>query len=353
MRSEPAGRAARARSGSSPCPSMAATALSIRLISARRICCAIERRRGRRAGRARPPSGSRGSPSYSASTESTTSPNSTGCGRDLGHSREARELVDELLQPADLALDRGRRLEQDLIQIGAPSRRTSCAAAAPQSWIGVSGFLISWAMRRATSRQASGRWARSRSVRSSTITSVPRSSPGRSAQRRDLHGDVQRRPRSRRSSRSRRRLSPPARQRLVEQLGQRLEAVPSGAPPGRRRPTSSVDVQDRAATAGLAVVTRPSGSSEITRGRQIGHQRLDVAPPLVERAVRPPQVGRRAGDHRAVLLQLAGHLVERIDQHAHLVADLRRAPARRGCPAEISRAAAAISWIGSVMRRDR
>ena len=39
--------------------------------------------------------------------------------------------------------------------------------------MGVRGFLISWAMRRATSRQAAMRWAFSRSVKSSRTTTTP------------------------------------------------------------------------------------------------------------------------------------------------------------------------------------
>ncbi len=39
-----------------------------------------------------------------------------------------------------------------------------------ESWIGVSGFLISWAMRRATSAQAEVRCADTSSVMSSSVT---------------------------------------------------------------------------------------------------------------------------------------------------------------------------------------
>ena len=42
-----------------------------------------------------------------------------------------------------------------------------------ESWIGVSGFLISCAMRWATSRQAASRWALSSSVRSSKTSTMP------------------------------------------------------------------------------------------------------------------------------------------------------------------------------------
>ena len=46
-----------------------------------------------------------------------------------------------------------------------------------ESWIGVSGFLISWAMRRATSAQAEVRCAETRSVMSSRVMTKPLSSP--------------------------------------------------------------------------------------------------------------------------------------------------------------------------------
>ena len=42
-----------------------------------------------------------------------------------------------------------------------------------ESWIGVSGFLISWAMRRATSAQAEVRCALTSSVMSSKVTTEP------------------------------------------------------------------------------------------------------------------------------------------------------------------------------------
>ena len=45
------------------------------------------------------------------------------------------------------------------------------------SCIGVSGFLISCAMRRATSAQAAVRWATTRSVTSSKVTTEPTSPP--------------------------------------------------------------------------------------------------------------------------------------------------------------------------------
>ena len=55
-----------------------------------------------------------------------------------------------------------------------------------ESWMGVSGFLISWAMRRATSAQAAVRWAPTRSVMSSKVTTKP---CGRAALAGDLHAE--------------------------------------------------------------------------------------------------------------------------------------------------------------------
>ncbi len=60
-----------------------------------------------------------------------------------------------------------------LVMVSTHSSRTRASSGEPasrrrkrrrmrwaESWMGVSGFLISWAMRRATSRQAAMRWAR-------------------------------------------------------------------------------------------------------------------------------------------------------------------------------------------------
>ena len=88
----------------------------------------------------------------------------------LGHAREGREFVDHALDVVDLPHDRVCALIEDIAiraMISLPYLRFSRSA---ESWIGVSGFLISWAMRRATSAQAELRCAVTRSVMSSSVT---------------------------------------------------------------------------------------------------------------------------------------------------------------------------------------
>ena len=93
------------------------------------------------------------------------------------HARELSELIDQALERLDLGDDR----------VGAlPHERRAAAARlgemAPQafrrSWIGVSGFLISCASRRATSRQAATRCARISGVTSSSTSTVLRAAVG-------------------------------------------------------------------------------------------------------------------------------------------------------------------------------
>ena len=89
------------------------------------------------------------------------------------HARKLRELVDQALERFDLAEDnRGRALLHEVMQ-----RRFDAAqlAAEPSadSWIGVSGFLISCARRRATWRHAATFCARS-TVSLTTNTAVER-----------------------------------------------------------------------------------------------------------------------------------------------------------------------------------
>ena len=86
-----------------------------------------------------------------------------------GHAREGRELVHHAADVADLADDRVRALLEHF-RIGRRPRRAYLRfSRSAESWIGVSGFLISWAMRRATSAQAAVRWAETRSVMSSKV----------------------------------------------------------------------------------------------------------------------------------------------------------------------------------------
>src|SRR6187455_1697255 len=82
----------------------------------------------------------------------------------LGHSREVGEFVDHPAKVGSLAEVSGSDATSP------PYRRCSRSAA---SWIGVSGFLISWAMRRAMSDQAARRWSASCSVMSSKVSTAP------------------------------------------------------------------------------------------------------------------------------------------------------------------------------------
>ena len=90
----------------------------------------------------------------------------------LGHAREVGEFVDHSAEVADLPDDR----------VGQPPERFRVGydfgPVAPLEPLGgqlirVSGFLISWAMRRAMSDQAARRWSLSWSVMSSKVSTKP------------------------------------------------------------------------------------------------------------------------------------------------------------------------------------
>ena len=93
------------------------------------------------------------------------------------HASERREFIDHASNIGDLAQDRvGAFLEGFAVGgdlAGVFSRRRSA-----ESWIGVSGFLISCAMRRATSFHASWRCAEMSLVMSSKVSTNPPSASG-------------------------------------------------------------------------------------------------------------------------------------------------------------------------------
>jgi len=130
------------------------------------------------------------------------------------------------------------------------------------SWIGVSGFLISWAMRRATSPQAEVRWAWTRSVMSSSVTTAPRAPPGACSPvtRTVTVRSSLRSPRVRVSwiccCTARWRASPSASTGASSGT-----AAPRGWPTSRSLPRSSIR-----SAAGLAMVTKPAASRPITPG---------------------------------------------------------------------------------------
>jgi len=85
------------------------------------------------------------------------------------HPGKSGEFIHHALDIVDLPDDRVGALVEYIAVVfdQAPILRFSRSA---ESWIGVSGFLISWAIRRATSAQAAVRWAVTRSVMSSSVT---------------------------------------------------------------------------------------------------------------------------------------------------------------------------------------
>ena len=132
-----------------------------------------------------------------------------------------------------------------------------------ESWIGVSGFLISWAMRWATSRHAARRWAFRSSVRSSNTSTSPMSAPSgpRSAVAED-----------------RRVIACPSRLRCtscstVPSLSRVMRLIRAAISPnsGRRKTAESgcpsaacAGMPSMRSAAPLMVVTHPSGSRETT-----------------------------------------------------------------------------------------
>ena len=94
----------------------------------------------------------------------------------LRRAREGGKLVDHARDVADLTDDGVGAAIEHLPILGdvLPYLRRMRSAA---SWIGVSGFLISWAMRRATSAQAAVRCAATSSVTSSKVMTEPSPPP--------------------------------------------------------------------------------------------------------------------------------------------------------------------------------
>ena len=100
------------------------------------------------------------------------------CHLDRRQARERGELVHQPLQLLDLTDDRaGALVEQGPVLSAELARRSACAGAARTAGSASAGFLISCAMRRATSRHASMRCTRRRCVTSSKNSMIPRGSP--------------------------------------------------------------------------------------------------------------------------------------------------------------------------------
>ena len=175
------------------------------------------------------------------------------------------------------------------------------------SWIGVSGFLISCAMRRATSAQAALRCADCSSVMSSKVTTKPSvRSPDRSAPMR--------------TSSMRRAVRRPdldlLRVRAVPASSSRRAAVrriPAPRRPAARRPRrQQVDAEQLVggAVRQLDAAVRVEADHA---GRHAGQHRFGEPPAFVDLAVGLHQLAALRG-------KLAGHAVERARQRGDLVA---------------------------------
>ena len=188
--------------------------------------------------------------------------------------------------------------------------------------MGVSGFLISCARRRATSRQAATFCARISGVTSSNTSTTPSDAPlsptsavataarwiswpSRVIAISCADGSATARPRSREQAR-------PAARRSG-----RSNTASAGWPTIVRRQAEqprrrAVDRRHRA-----AAIDRHDA------GRNPFQDRLDVAAALFHFEMLPFEIDRRAVDLPAARRQLARHRVERLDQRAELVVALR------------------------------
>ncbi len=114
-----------------------------------------------------------------------------------------------------------------------------------------------------------------------------------------------------------RRSVPAASGRFLHQLSKGLEA--GGVEPlAKRVPHGEIEAKNRP---GRRIGGRhvPLPVERHDRGGQVGDQGLDVTPPLVERLVRPAEIGGGSRDRLAALLELRRHLVERLHEQADLV----------------------------------
>ena len=221
--------------------------------------------------------------------------------------------------------------------ISRAKRRFSRSA---ESWIGVSGFLISCAMRRATSAQAALRWADCNSVMSSKVTTKPSVRPplqlGADAhqQRAPAVGRADLRSRAVRGA-FRRARAPRA-----------AAAANSGTTSASCCPIAGQQIDAQQFVGGAVGQLDPPLRVQPDHARRdAGQHGLGEAPALVDLAVGVHQLGALRGE-------LAGHAVERARQPGHLVVG-RRSPApappgRRRAPARrrwISRPIGRAIWL--------
>src|SRR5215831_11956320 len=177
-----------------------------------------------------------------------------------------------------------------------------------ESWMGVSGFLISCAIRWATSRQAARRWALSSSVRSSNTSTIPRYAPSGPFSAVAEARSVAEWPSRRRCTSRSRAFS---RSRFIRWM----RAASSECTGGRRTavdgwPRASVaDTPSMRSAAPLTVVMRPAASSEST----------PVATALLHRLVLGLEIAVGVLEARLGEGEVARHPVEGVHEHAQLV----------------------------------
>ena len=203
---------------------------------------------------------------------------------------------------------------------GAPAKCRRSRSA--DSWIGVSGFLISCASRRATSRQAATFCARISGVTSSSTSTTPfgRAAVADERPSRRRPGAA---PARRAAARSPARPAPSCRAR------RRRAASPSGCRSARSNtaragwPTICRFEAQQPRRGAVDRGDRAGGVDRDDAGRDALEDRLDVAPAAFDLDVLALELDRRALDLAAARRQLAGHRVERFDERAELVVALR------------------------------
>ena len=241
------------------------------------------------------------------------------------HPRELRELVHQRLERLDLADDRRRALVDERARSPPARRRSAGRMRSADSWIGVSGFLISCASRRATSRQAATRCVRTSGVTSSNTSTVPSCAPPRPAAPSPRRPDGSRALRAPARSPGAAGFADAGADRAAP--ARRAAADPRGRAPARpATPTMPGSTSSRRPAAELMVLMRAVGPDRDDAGRDPFEHRLDVAAALVELGVLALHLDARALEAALARRQLPRHRVERLDQRAELVARLRLDP---------------------------
>ncbi len=197
--------------------------------------------------------------------------------------------------------------------------RFFCSRRSAARRMGVSGFLISWAMRRAASLQAASCWALISSVRSSMTSTRPRSAPSAPRIAVTLASKV---------------FHSPPRTRCTSWL--EVAAPPAAAPPAssaaslRRSGSAQASAASRPSTsssrwrrmfnaAPLQVKMRPAASVETTPAATFSSTAAISARSPTSRWLVPVQLAVAALEQLLVAPQLLGHAVEGADEHPQLV----------------------------------